>query len=48
MKKTNIKDPQPNSDKLAVAMTGCNMEKMLSIIKILADTGEAQAYATFK
>jgi hypothetical protein len=35
-----------NTDRLAVVVTGCNVEKILGIVKIPVGTGDAQAKAT--
>ncbi|ESN98417.1 hypothetical protein HELRODRAFT_176885 [Helobdella robusta] len=36
------------TDRLAVVVTGCNVEKILGIVKIASSTGQAQANATFQ
>ncbi|ESO05704.1 hypothetical protein HELRODRAFT_171365 [Helobdella robusta] len=41
-------DPHSRTDRLAVVVTGCNVEKILGIVKIASSTGQAQANATFQ
>lgn len=45
---TNSKDPKSNVDKIAIDVTGRNLEKILGIVKIPSGTGLAQAKATFQ
>lgn len=45
---TNTDDPHSKTDRLAVVVTGCKMEKILGIVKIASGTGQAQANATFQ
>ena len=47
---TNLDDPKTNVDRLAVCVTGRNIEKILGIVKITSGTGhgQAQANATFQ
>ncbi|ESO00433.1 hypothetical protein HELRODRAFT_175856 [Helobdella robusta] len=41
-------DLHSRTDRLAVVVTGCNVEKILGIVKIASSTGQAQANATFQ
>ncbi|ESO02774.1 hypothetical protein HELRODRAFT_174188 [Helobdella robusta] len=41
-------DPHSRTDRLAVVVTGCNVEKILKIVKIASSTGQAQANAIFQ
>ena len=45
---TNKNDPYAKVDRLAVSVTGPEIEKILGIAKIPAGTGQAQANATFQ
>jgi hypothetical protein len=45
---TNLENPKSNIDRLAVIVTGCNVDKVLGIVKIAGGTGQAQANATFQ
>ncbi|ESO05801.1 hypothetical protein HELRODRAFT_171475 [Helobdella robusta] len=41
-------DPHSRTDRLAVVVTGCNVEKILGIVKIASSTALTQANATFQ
>lgn len=45
---TNPENPKCNVDRIAVGVTGLNIEKVLGIVKIPTGTGAAQAKATFQ
>ena len=45
---TNSKDPKSNVDRIAIDVTGRNLEKILGIVKIPSGTGLSQAKATFQ
>lgn len=45
---TNLKDPKSNVHRIAVGVTGLDLEKILGIVKIPSGTGLAQAKATFQ
>jgi hypothetical protein len=45
---TNLQDPKSKVDRIAVGVTGLDIEKILGIIKIPSGTGQAQANATFQ
>ena len=45
---TNPENQISNTDRLAVVVSGCDIEKVLGIIKIPSGTGQAQAKATFQ
>jgi len=45
---TNVEDLRSNVDRLAVIVTGHNVDKILGIVKIPSGTGQAQAKATFQ
>ena len=45
---TNMDDRRSNTDRLAVVVSGCDVEKVLGIIKLPSGSGQAQAKATFQ
>lgn len=45
---TNLEDPKSNIDRIAVGVTGLDLEEKLGIVKIPSGTGLAQAKATFQ
>jgi len=45
---TNLEDPKSNIDRIAVGVTGLDLEKILGIVKIPSGTGLAQARANFQ
>ena len=45
---TNHEDPKSTADRLAVSVTGVEIEKILGIVKLTSGTGAAQASATFE
>jgi len=45
---TNLEGQQSSIDRLAVVVSGEDIEKILGIIKISSGTGQSQAKATFQ
>ena len=45
---TNLEDPKSNIDRIAVGVSGLDLEEKLGIVKIPSGTGLAQAKATFQ
>ena len=45
---TNFENPKSNDDRIAIDVTGRNLEKTLGIVKISSGTGLARAKATFQ
>jgi hypothetical protein len=45
---THHEDPKSTADRLAVSVTGVEIEKILGILKLTSGTGAAQASATFE
>ena len=45
---TSYENPKSNVDRIAIDVTGRNLEKILGIVKISSGTGLAQAKATFQ